>query len=137
MTQYSSRKSLFSVSVDLILTDENLPYEIYINSSGNNSRDRFICIIGSGNRVTKEELAHYKRKYFQLYILESDRTEYVKTVKRMKVDDGAKGGIIKDSAIKYLGRLFDEDKEFTTEVLEETILDCRESVESMVSLIQD
>ena len=137
MTQYSNRKSLFSVSVDLILTDEILPYEIYINSSGNDSRDRFVCIVGRGHRVTRTELMHFKKKYFQLYILESDRTSYVKTAQRLKVGDGAKGGMIKDSAIKYLGKLFDDDKEFTTEVLEETILDCRESVESMVNLIQD
>lgn len=137
VAQYKDRKSLFSVSIDLILTDELLPYDLYINSSGNDSRDRFVCIVEKGARVSRYELEQFKKKYFQLYVLESQRRDYVKSANRLKTDDMQKGGIIKDSAIKYLDKLFDADKEFTTEVLEETILDCRDSVESMVTLIQD
>lgn len=137
VAQYSDRKSLFSVSVDLILTDQILPYDIFINSSGNDSRDRFVCIVEKGQKVSPHDLVRFKKKYFQLYILESERAIYAKTINRLNVDDSKKGEVLKDSAISYLGRLFDDDKEFTTEVLEETILDCRDSVESMVSLIQD
>ncbi len=137
MPQFRDKHSLFSVSIDLILTDEILPYDLYINSSGHATRDRFVCVVKKGYRVSRYELEQLKRKYYQLYILESQRSIYVKTINRLKTDDTKKGGILKNSAIKYLDKLFDEDKEFTTEVLEETILGCRDSVESMVNLIQD
>lgn len=51
--------------------------------------------------------------------------------------DSQKSEIIKDSAIHYLDKLFDEDKEFTNEILSETIQGCKTTVESMVDVIKD
>ena len=45
--------------------------------------------------------------------------------------------MIKDSAIHYLDKLFDTDKEFTTEILSETLQGCKTTVESMVDVIKD
>lgn len=45
--------------------------------------------------------------------------------------------IIRESAIHYLGNLFDSKKEFTTEILEDTLVGCKESVQSMVNVIKD
>jgi HD-GYP domain-containing protein (c-di-GMP phosphodiesterase class II) len=45
--------------------------------------------------------------------------------------------IIKDSAIHYLDKLFDKDKEFTNEILTETLQGCKTTVESMIDVIKD
>lgn len=138
MAGISDRHSFFSVSVDLILTKRSLPYDLYINSSGNVDRDKFIRIFPAGDEIDHDELLSFKRKYFQLYVLENQRGDYLKSFIQLEnVKDLDKGEVIKDSAIHYLGKLFDPSKEFTTEVLNETIEGCRDSVESMVDLISD
>ena len=138
MTGISDKQSFFSVSVDLVLTKSSLPYDLYINSSGNSDRDKFIRIFPAGETINHDELHSFKKKYFQLYVLETQRSSYLKSMNRLEnVEDVEKGEVIKDSAIHYLGKLFDPSKEFTTEVLNETIEGCRDSVESMVDLIND
>lgn len=134
----TNRESFFSVSEEVIPENEVLGFDIYINSSSNEARDRFVKISAKGNSLSRQELVSMKKKYFQLYVPELQRDEYLKSlVKSEKFSDVRKTEVIKDSAIKHLNRIFDKDKEFTNEVLSEAISGCRDSVENMIDVIQD
>lgn len=134
----SKKESFFSVSFDLILLGKVLPYDLYINSSSNEARERFVRIFPSGEALEKSDLVEFRRKYHQLYILEKQRDLYLKSlVQHEGADDIQKTAVIKDSAIHYLHGIFDNEKEFTTEVLAETVQGCRDSVESMVDVIEE
>ncbi|MCP4914315.1 MAG: HD domain-containing protein [Oligoflexia bacterium] len=137
MVKNLGSESFFSISFELVLTEASLPYDLYINSSTHETREKFVKIFAAGNTLSESDLADFKTKYFQLYVLETQRDLYLKSlVKNENASDTQKAEVIKDSAIVYLDRIFDEDKEFTNEVLEETIEGCRESVESMVEVIK-
>lgn len=130
--------SFFSVAFELIVVDMELPYDLYVNSSSHNERDRFVRIFPSGDKLSKEDLGVYKKKYHQLYVLESQRDQYLRSlVKAAGASDTQKAEVIKDSAIHYLSTLFDPQKEFSNELLVEAIEGCRESVESMVDVVQE
>ena len=138
-----NKKSFFSVAFNLILVEKGLPYDLYINSAASLGRERFVRIYPRGEGLTKLDIKEFKQKYHQLYVLEDQRSAYLKSLVEAEsggiLSDGdvAKTNAIKDSAIHYLGGLFDTEKEFTTEVLNEAIEGCRESVESMVGVIKD
>lgn len=139
MSQHKREKdSFFSVAFDLVVTDCNLPYDLYINSSVVIAKERFVRVFPRDGRLTSEDIKSFKKKYHQLYVLESQRDDYLRSLIHLgDVTDIKKAEIIKDSAIIYLNKVFDKEKEFTTEVLGEAIQGCRESVESMVDVIQD
>lgn len=133
-----SQISYFSVGHDLIVTDVALPYNLYVNSSTLESKEKFVRIYPAGDVLTSNNLHEFVKKYFQLYIPESERALYMRTlVKSNKFSDEQKTTVIKDSAIKYLDKLFDKNKEFSTELLSETIENSREAVESMVDVLHD
>lgn len=130
--------NFFSVSFDLITVDEVMSYDLFVNSSSAENREKFVRIYPAGEMLSKEDLLSFKKKYFQLYVHESQRNVYLKSLVRLdNVADEQKTEIIKSSAIVYLDKLFDKDKEFTTEVLSETINECKTAVESMVEVIKD
>lgn len=133
-----SKESFFSVGFDLILLEENLPYDLYINSSTRENRERFIRIFPKSGRLGTEDIATFKEKYHQLYVLESQRQDYLSSlIKSNNFSDVQKTEVIKDSAIVYLNKVFDPEKEFTTEILEEAIEGCRDSVEQMIDVLED
>lgn len=128
----------FSVGIDLIPLKESLPFDLFVNSSALAERERFVRIFPKGGHLEKKDLQDFKAKYHQLYIPEDQREEYLKSLSKLKnVPDIKKTEVIKDSAIHYLNQIFDSEKEFTTEILNETIEGCRESVESMIDVVQD
>lgn len=132
------RASFFSVAFNLVLVGEKVPYDLYINSSGNVKKDRFVRIFPTDGVLKEDDLKDFKKKYYQLYVLESQRHLYLKSlIKRDDIPDIEKSVVIKDSAIHYLSTVFDSDKEFTTELLSETIEGCKESVESMIEVMKD
>ena len=133
-----SVKSYFSVSFGLVTIDQELPYDLYINSSSHAKRDRFVRIFHKGNLLELSDVEEFRRKYHQLYVDEDERELYLRSLTRVEgAGDVQKAEIIKDSAIGYLKSVFDSDREFTNEVLDETISGCKESVESMVDVIED
>jgi HD-GYP domain-containing protein (c-di-GMP phosphodiesterase class II) len=132
----SVESNFFSVRYDLVQTDEALNYDLYINSSVIKGKEKFIRIFPSGGLLSKDDLEEFHRKYFQLYIPESQRTNYLKSlVKSNAVDDVQKTNVIKDTAVQYLHNIFDKEKEFSTELLAQNIEGCREVVESMVDVL--
>ena len=130
--------SYFSISFGLVLLDKELPYDLYINSSTHASREKFVKIFKKENILNSEDLHTFKDKYYQLYVREDERELYLKSLGVVEgAADVEKAAVIKDSAIQYLESLFDEGHEFSNEVLDEAIQGCRDSVESMVDVIQD
>ena len=130
--------NFFSVSFDLILLDKAIPYDLYVNSSANQERERFVRIYPKNDPLSFEDLKLFKKKYFQLYVHEAQRDDYLRSLISVKgVGDIQKTDVIKSSAIHYLDKLFSDEKEFTTELLSETISECKVAVESMVDVIKD
>ncbi len=130
--------SYFSINIGLVITDEQLPYDLFINSSVLKDREKYVRIYPSGDILTKQDLESFKRKYQQLYVPESQRQIYFKSLTQdPRFSTEQKATVIKDSAIAYLHRIFDEGQELSTEFLSEAIEGCRESVESMVDILQE
>jgi HD-GYP domain-containing protein (c-di-GMP phosphodiesterase class II) len=135
---FNLNKSFFSVGFEFVLVNKPLPYDLFINSSAIVEKEKFVRIFPNGGVLSKEDLHGFKKKYHQLYILEEQRDSYLRSLVQCEtVDDIAKSEVIKDSAIVYLSKIFDEGKEFTTEYLGEAISGCRDSVESMIDVIKD
>ncbi len=130
--------SFFSISIEFVIISEELNYDLYINSSGNILKDRFVKIFKKNNILEREDLLLFKEKYHQLYINENQRDLYLQSLaKSNTITPEQKTEIIKESAIKYLGKLFDHDIDLNTELLEDTIEGCRDAVDAMVDVIQD
>jgi HD-GYP domain-containing protein (c-di-GMP phosphodiesterase class II) len=136
MTQIGN--NFFSISFDLVATEKPLPYDLYVNSSSAENREKFVRVFPKKDSLSAEDLVNFKKKYFQLYVHESQRDAYLKSLIFCKnASDVQKGDVIKSSAIVYLDKLFDKNKEFTTEILSETITECKNAVASMVEVIKD
>lgn len=131
-------ESYFSISFDLIVLNIVQKYDLYINSSSIESREKFVRVYPKGAVLNFEDLSNFRNKYHRLYVPESQRNDYLKSLmKSSGVDDAKKGSLIKSCAIHYLGKIFDRNKSFNTEVLEETIKGCKDVVENMVDFIKD
>lgn len=128
-------QSFFSIRHDLILTDEVLPYDLFVNSSVVKEKEKFVRIFAHGGTLSPDEILEYHKKYTQLYVPEGQRSLYMKSLIKSSQDDVVKANVIKDTAITYLHHIFDKDKEFSTEVLSQGIEQCREVVEGMVDVL--
>jgi HD-GYP domain-containing protein (c-di-GMP phosphodiesterase class II) len=134
----SKPSSFFSISFDLIVLNIVLKYDLYINSSTLESREKFIRVYPKGAVLTHEDMNRFRNKYHRLYVSEDQRNDYLKSLmKSSGVTPEQKGHLIKNTAIHYLGKIFDKDKSFTTEMLEETIKGCKDVVENMVDFIKE
>lgn len=129
-------RSFFSVRYDLIDTGNALPFDLFVNSSSLKDREKFVRIFPSGESLSADDLENLRKKYLQIYIPEDQRSLYMRSlVQSDQRDDTQKAHVIKDSALEYLGGIFDGKHEFSTELLEAGIEGCREVVENMVDLL--
>jgi len=100
---FDDNKIFFSVAFELILVDTPLPYDLYVNSSAKIETDKFVRVFPKGDRLSGEDVKRFKKKYFQLYVLEGQRNDYLTSITLNEdVNDVQKGDVIKDSAIHYL-----------------------------------
>lgn len=133
-----SQRSFFSVSYDLIVTGGEVPFDLFVNASALEEKKHFVRVFPQGETLTENDLEVLKSKYIQLYIPEDQRNLYMKSlVKTEQIADVEATSFIKESAILYLHQVFDKDKEFSTELLSETIEQCRDAVESMIDVLDD
>ncbi|MCO4754766.1 MAG: HD domain-containing protein [Bacteriovoracaceae bacterium] len=133
-----STRSFFSISYDLILKNAPLSYDLYVNSSSIQDKQKFIRLFPSGEILEAFDLEELRKKYHQLYVPEDQRKAYMNSlVNSQEVADEEAVDFIKETAIEYLHKVFDEDKEFSTELLSETIHGCRDAVESMIDVLDD
>lgn len=132
--------NFFSISSDFILIDKLITYNLYVNSSVSESKQHFVQIYPKDESLSFEELQIFKKKYLQFYVHETEREAYLKSlieITNKNVTNLAKADVIKTSAIHYLDKLFESNKEFNNEILAETIKGCKTSVEAMVDFIKD
>lgn len=128
----------FSVPFHLITVDRAIPYDLFVNSSSSDVREHFVRIFPKSEVLGEEDLAIFKKKYHQLYVHESQRMDYMRSLIHVgHVAAHEKGDIIKGIAISYLDNLFNTEKEFSTDVLSNSIEGCKVAVESMVDVIKD
>lgn len=130
--------NFFSIPFHLIVVDRDVPYDLYVNSSSSEVREHFVRIFPRNDTLGPEDLNIFKKKYHQLYVHESQRMDYMRSL--IHLDHGSateKGDIIKGFAISYLDNIFKSDKEFSTDVLSHSIEGCKVAVESMVDVIKD
>ena len=134
----STDNTFFTISFDFIALDQKIPYDLYVNSSSNEKKKKFVRIFPVNDLINAEELKEFKKKYHQLYVHESQRAKYLKSlVDCLGPTTVQKTEVIKESAIYYLDKLFDKNKDFNTEILSETLQGCKQTIESMVDIIKD
>lgn len=131
--------SFFSVALNLIRVGEPVPYDLFINSSILEGHERFVRIFPKGDVLSPADLETFRLKYRQLYVSESQRSSYLKSLCSSRgVDVHEKTTVLKESAIHYLENLFENKQaSVTTEVLVETINGCRDVVENLVDVLHD
>lgn len=133
-----NQESFFSISCDWILRNRPLAYDLYVNSSSLKDKQKFVRLFPKGETLAGPEIEDLVKKYHQVYVSESQRRDFMKSLgKGDHVDDAEAASFIKDTAIQYLHRVFDDDKEFSTELLSETIQGCRDAVESMIDVLDE
>lgn len=115
-----------------------MPYDLFVNSSSIEEKQKYVRIFPAGEELTQEDLVEFKKKYLQLYVPEDQRNHYMKSlIKAEAIEDEEAVDFIKDSAIKHLQKVFDPKKEFSTEILYETIRGCKDAVENMIDVLDD
>ncbi len=130
----STSRGFFSISSEMIATGRDLPFRLYINSSSVPGRERFVGITREGERLTTEDIARFVDKYQRIYLRESDRSLFLKSLAGLTgVSDRARATVLKDSAIQHLHALFTQG--LSTEVLARTVAECRDVVEGMVDVL--
>jgi HD-GYP domain-containing protein (c-di-GMP phosphodiesterase class II) len=125
----------FSILTTSVVTDQPLPFDVYINSSAQN--EHFVKLVGSGATLTKDDIAHMKDKYMNIYLSEAHRNDYILSLnENNNITLIEKGELLKETAIQYLDEIF-KVKEFSNEILSKSLDNCKVATLSMVKLIKD
>ena len=132
------KRGLFSANIRLIAVDRPLSYDLYINSSGHDSRNNFVKIAVIGETLTDERLKEIQARFYQIYILEQQRGAYLNSL----IASGAfsieeKGAVVKGFAIEHLDKMFKEKATLDQEGLSQLIQDCMDTIESMIELTKN
>jgi len=132
------RESFFTVPFEHLRLERQIDFDLYINSSVISERERFVKIFPLGDIFSQEDLQAFKEKYHQIYIREDQRDLYLRSlVSSAEFPIQTKTEVIRESAIHHLNNIFDQTREFSTEVLQESLEGCRDTVENMVEVIHD
>jgi HD-GYP domain-containing protein (c-di-GMP phosphodiesterase class II) len=129
----------FSVSFALISTDVCLPYDLYINSSLLDEREKFVKIFKAGDFITKKDLRDFKIKYYQIYVPEFQREIYLADLCSLNGNaEFEQILVIRKAAINHLETLFEnKDKILSQELLTETIEGCKVTVQQMIEVLKE
>ena len=63
---FNENKSFFSVGLEFVLVNRPVPYDLFVNSSAIEGKEKFVRIFPAGGVLSKEDLLLFKRKYHQL-----------------------------------------------------------------------
>lgn len=130
---------VFTVSPDLIPKNKSIEFNLYINASAREGVDHFVCVWNSGKAIQEEDVAKIKEKYGHIYIAEKERPQFLDNLgDNDKMSNEEKVEILKDSASAYLEKIFEGDPQnFTTEILNETLNNCKGAVNGMMNTIKN
>jgi HD-GYP domain-containing protein (c-di-GMP phosphodiesterase class II) len=124
----------FSINVEFLPLDLVLNFDLYVNAS-KGQKAKFVKVFPKDdvlNQYFKEKL----KKYPGIYVPEHQRNAYLKLIsKDPSIDDVHKTEIIKDSAVKYLSEIYHNPND--EKMIVETISKCDETVDSLISVIED
>ncbi|MEC8625022.1 MAG: HD-GYP domain-containing protein [Bdellovibrionota bacterium] len=135
MRQVASDSHFFSVPKELIPVEKVVPYNIYINSSADDKRLRYVRIYPAGEVLTGSDLLSFEKKYAQLYVHESERDIYLDTLTDFSnVSRKEKMEVVKGNAVCHLSSIFLRKGSKDNENLGYFIKECRSSVESLLEL---
>lgn len=113
-------------------------YDLYVNASGSEEKQKYVKVFPAGEELTQRDWQEFRKKYRQLYVPEDQRKNYMSSlVKADSIEDEEAVDFIKTSAINHLHKVFDPTKEFSTEILYETIRGCKDAVENMIDVLDD
>ncbi len=128
----------FSVSDELILTDKEMPYDLYINSSTLNEKVHFVKAFKKGAILNRLEIRQNKIKYYQFYVHEDERSAFLDSLSFLSDNhETKKAEFIKNSTIQYLDSIFSRKDRLNTLALGEIINECMVSVKALVELIKN
>jgi HD-GYP domain-containing protein (c-di-GMP phosphodiesterase class II) len=129
-------QSFFSISFQLVTTQVQMAYDLYINSSSVEGRERYVRIYRRGEVLTSSDLAQFERKYHRIYVAEHERAAFLSSiVANESATTAQKTTMLKESAIHYLKNIFDQDA--SPEQIGKTVVECREVVEGMISVLDN
>jgi HD-GYP domain-containing protein (c-di-GMP phosphodiesterase class II) len=114
-----------------------LAHDLYVNSSSLKDKEKFVRIFPAGGILHKEDLENFRQKYFQLYIPEEQRKLYLRFLVKSDADQVKKTTVIKNAALDYLQNIFENNKDFSTDYLSQSIEGCKEVVYAMVDVLEE
>lgn len=130
--------TFFSISVELVPVDVPLAYDIYINSSVLENKDHFVKLYPKKFILTSDLIKEAKNKYFQFYLREEDRQLFLTGIsKNVNSTDLQKTEFIKNSAIIYLEKIFQQSNDERPELSRELVSGCIDSVIAMVEILKN
>ncbi|MEI8346739.1 MAG: HD domain-containing phosphohydrolase [Pseudomonadota bacterium] len=130
-------RGFFSIGFDLIVVQQQMGYDLFVNASSNPDAQHFVKIFPSGGILTEQDVYLFRKKYHRLYVMEDQRELYLQTLVRAShVPTNKKAEVVKEIAIEHLHDLFQIQDELSNEFLMETITSCHETVEQMVNVIE-
>jgi len=138
--QESTCKRYFSVSYSLIVLDMALPYDLYVNSSSLDAKEKFVKLVKKGDVLNSEDLARFESKYRQLYVAETQRDAFFSSLSAWLSKKGrniqTQVSVLKESAIMHLENIFDKEN-LTSDSLLKGVHGCRDAVCALIELIKD
>jgi HD-GYP domain-containing protein (c-di-GMP phosphodiesterase class II) len=128
-------ESYFSVSLQMVTVNQPMGYDLYINSSSIEGRERFVRIFRKGETLTHEDLTRFKDKYHSIYVAETERSAFLRSMVASKgATIAEKTTVLKDSAIAHLKKLFDGGT--SPEQLGLAVTQCRDVVDGMIDVLE-
>ena len=88
----NAKNSVFTVSTEMIPKNKVLPYDLYINSSGREGYERFVCICRQGRTLSENELYEIQQRFHNVYVREVDRGNFLKAFTDVPGVPRKKGG---------------------------------------------
>jgi HD-GYP domain-containing protein (c-di-GMP phosphodiesterase class II) len=132
-------KEVFTVSPHYIQTGSNPGVDLYINSSGRENVEHFVCIWKKASKISYRDLHQIQEKYGHIYVLEKDRADFFESIgDRNNLSKEEKIDFLKTEATKYIDKLFHSNhQEMNTKVLNQCLNESSAAVRGMVKTIKD
>ncbi len=124
----------FSIPLDFIKPGERLEFDLYVNSSTLEGRERYYRILKHGQELTAEFFDIHIKKHSHLYVPEQQRKKYLNSVTSSLRDTSTKVEVLKSIAIDHMIHVFEGGDR--SETILSHIERSKEVVDSIVDLIQ-
>jgi HD-GYP domain-containing protein (c-di-GMP phosphodiesterase class II) len=121
----------FSIPTDFIKPGQSLDFDIYVNSSSIEGRERYYRAIKNGQLLTKDFYQEHIKKHRHLYVPEQQRKKYFSSIIKKKQGTNERVEAIKNIAIEHMENVFDNGEN------SESILSHIEKSKDVVELIID